>query len=345
MISKNTCVLIPAYNPDNTLIKLIKNIQTKWKSYNFKKMPELIIVNDGSYKEESIDTLKKISAITNVRVINSKINVGKGAAIKLGLEIIKKKNIDFFVTADADGQHSVNDIYKVLNKSIEKNKFIIGQRTFDSKTTPFRSMIGNKTSSYIFYLCTGKFIKDTQSGLRAFPKEVIEDMLLIEGSRYEYELKVLLNFFKNKDNYTEIESLYFDNNIKSSFRPILDSIIVYSVFIRYCFFALCSTILDFILIFLVTQIYPNILSFIFIRFITSHLYFILMKYNTFKVKENIMRHLFKFYCLLLFNIFVSSTIFNFLYFTKEYIFIIGYLASVVVLFFINFFLQRKIIFT
>ena len=128
-------------------------------------------------------------------------------------------------------------------------------------------------------------------------------MLLIEGSRYEYELKVLLNFFKSKDNYTEIKSLYFDNNIKSSFRPIFDSIIVYSVFIRYCFFAICSTILDFILIFLVTQIYPNILSFIFIRFITSHLYFILMKYNTFKVRDNMLRHLFKFYCLLLFNIF------------------------------------------
>ena len=91
MISKNTCVLIPAYNPDNTLIKLIKSIKTKWKSFNFKKMPELIIVNDGSYKDESKDTLKKISTIKNVRIVNSKINLGKGAAIKLGLEIIKKK--------------------------------------------------------------------------------------------------------------------------------------------------------------------------------------------------------------------------------------------------------------
>ena len=108
-------------------------------------------------------------------------------------------------------------------------------------------------------------------------------MLLIEGSRYEYELKVLLNFFKSKDNYTEIKS-YFDNNIKSSFRPIFDSIIVYSVFIRYCFFCYMFYYFRFYSYFFSNS---DISKYTFIYFYKVYniafIFFILMKYNTFKL--------------------------------------------------------------
>ena len=109
-----------------------------------------------------------------------------------------KKQIDFIVTADADGQHSLIDIFKVLNTSIQKNKFIIGERNFLANKIPFKSRVGNRISSLIFFICTAKTLLDTQSGLRAFPSSQINKMLKIKGMRYEYELNVLLNFLKEK---------------------------------------------------------------------------------------------------------------------------------------------------
>ena len=194
------------YNPDHTLINLVKSIQNKWKSSGLKIMPEIIIVNDGSNKYESIKVLTKVSTQKNLTVFNSKVNYGKGHAIKIGLELIKKQ-IDFIVTADADGQHSLIDIFKVLNTSIQKNKFII-ERNFLVNKIPFKSRVGNRISSLIFFICTAKTLLDTQSGLRAFPSSQINKMLKIKGMRYEYELNVLLNFLKEKIIYFHKNNLF-----------------------------------------------------------------------------------------------------------------------------------------
>ena len=82
--------LIPALNPDTTLTKLIHQIIDEIKLLDEKKNEYLIlIVNDGSYNESSKDILKDISLINNVHIINNSHNLGKGAALKIGIKYAK----------------------------------------------------------------------------------------------------------------------------------------------------------------------------------------------------------------------------------------------------------------
>ena len=127
--------LIPALNPDRTLINLIHQIIYKIEVLNNKKKQYLIlIINDGSYRKLSIEILKDISLINNVHVINNSNNLGKGASLKIGIKFAKDNNFKYVITADADGQHLSDDIVKISKAAEEKsNFFVLGIREFDKK--------------------------------------------------------------------------------------------------------------------------------------------------------------------------------------------------------------------
>ena len=97
-------ILIPAYNPEKTLYTLAKRL----KELSF----EVLIVNDGSSSKYD-NIFKKASEYATV--IGYTKNHGKGYALKKGIEYIKNnyKDILGFITADADGQHSIEDIKKI----------------------------------------------------------------------------------------------------------------------------------------------------------------------------------------------------------------------------------------
>ena len=81
--------------------------------------------------------------IKKALIIKNKKNMGKGFSIKKAFRfILKKKYIDGVIIADSDGQHSINDINKILKLySKNSNKFIIGQRKFKFFKTPLRNFV------------------------------------------------------------------------------------------------------------------------------------------------------------------------------------------------------------
>ena len=77
------------------------------------------------------------------------------------------------VTADADGQHNVWDIFRVSKKAQENpNHLILGVRSFSGKV-PLRSAFGNKVTRFLFQRQTGVSVTDTQTGLRGFTTNMI----------------------------------------------------------------------------------------------------------------------------------------------------------------------------
>lgn len=346
LLVQSTCILIPALNPDEILSNLIIELKKRWTLHGLATEPSIVIVNDGSWSHESVTIFENLSKITGIFVLNLAKNVGKGAAIKMGLEYIQNEDISYIVTADADGQHSVDDIYKVLTTSILREKFVIGVRELSSFTVPLKSLVGNICSRIIFFLTTGRSLKDTQSGLRAFSKRSLPKMLQISGSRYEYEMAVLMHFFNNKfENTVDVSTAYFDKNKGSFFRPFKDSILVYSVFFNYCFVSIVITTIDFILIYLGSILFPTISSFVAIRLVTSHVYFLALRTKAFRMKNNVFPQLIKFYFLLAINISISSFLFNYLYYIGNYGFFIGYFTAATALFVFNFIIQKKVVFT
>lgn len=237
-------IVIPAYNPDEHLINLLKDIKNK---LNY----DILIVNDGSKKEcnDIFDRANKYA-----HILTHEVNRGKGAAMKTAMRYIYEKNEeDGFIFVDADYQHLPKDIKKVIETFYENDKkLIIGSRFKSFKDVPIKSKIGNKLTRYIFYKYTGLKITDTQSGLRALSTKYIPLLLDIEGDRYEYEMNMLIELATQNIQTKEvsIETVYEDKeNSTSHFNPIKDSLKIYKLFFKYIKSFSLSVMIQYILFF------------------------------------------------------------------------------------------------
>lgn len=209
-------IVIPAYNPDNNLIKIVEDLK-KNMFYN------IIVVNDGSTTSQIFKEIK------DVIILNHTINRGKGEALKTAFNYIRNSNekIIGVITVDADGQHCIDDINKVYREFEEnQDSVILGSREFCDKEMPWKSKVGNKIINILFSKNTGRKLKDTQTGLRAIPYKYLPEIADVRGSRYEYETNVLMYCIEKNIKIREINilSIYINNNKKSSFRAISDSI-------------------------------------------------------------------------------------------------------------------------
>lgn len=292
---ENFFIVIPAYNPNEKLIQSIEEVCIHIDVSN------IIIVNDGSNKELSIKIFKYIySKYNNITILNHPVNLGKGAALKTAFMYILMNfpKVKGVVTMDSDGQHSVEDVLKLLHIMQEKidnknyNFLILGCRRF--KNIPFRSFIGNTISRYVYFLLTGKKLKDTQTGLRAISKKVMIESLKITYNRYEFETEQLLIAIENKIEIIEIpiQTIYYDNNKSSHFNPFWDSIRIYFVLFRYIFSSIAVAIFDFVLftMILLTLNYDNVYFLNLISRNASIVFqFFLLKNFVFKEKFSVLR--------------------------------------------------------
>lgn len=216
-------ILIPAYEPDDKLIELLKVINHEY---------ETIIVDDGSggdYKN-LFEIAKKYA-----HVISYETNMGKGYALKKGITYIADNYQNYvIVTMDADMQHDLTDAIKLCEYvSKHPDTLVLGKRTWD-KTMPLRSRLGNSITRFVFSIKTGLKIYDTQSGLRAFSDSLVNYMLNNDGNRYEYEMNVLLNLKKYRIKYHEIDinTIYIDKNKTSHFNAFKDSYLIYKEILK-----------------------------------------------------------------------------------------------------------------
>jgi len=224
-------IVIPALNPDERLIDLAEELRNGGE-----EKPLLIIVNDGS-GEKSFPVFQKLADI-GCTVLRHSQNRGKGAALKTAFRFIAENypDISGCVTADADCQHTPGDIRRVKSELInDAGEFLIlGVRDFSGKEIPVRSRFGNRLTASVFRLITGVKCSDTQTGLRGIPRKYIPLCAKIPGERFEYEMNMLLYLSRELPFLSvPIETLYEEKNIKSHFRPMTDSLIIYAQIINF----------------------------------------------------------------------------------------------------------------
>ena len=219
--------------------------------------PHIVIINDGSDKIKTciFESLKSMGC----DVLIHTRNLGKGAAIKTGLEYVLIKYPDScgIVTADADGQHSPQDIYCIAQCLEErKDGIVLGVRCLLDKQAPFKSKWGNKITSAVFWLKTGIRLRDTQTGLRAIQMRYVPDVSQVQGTRYEYETNVLL-FASRMDIplvMVPIDTIYIDNNNASHFRAVQDSARIYWGLLKFGGSSAVCAAVDFGLFFILTSL-------------------------------------------------------------------------------------------
>lgn len=222
MESRQKIALIPAYMPDEALIEIIKELNSR----DF----TVIVVNDGS-PDEFEDVFEQSKQYS--QIITQNVNKGKGCALKRGLKYIKARFEKPYtvVTVDADGQHKIRDVINVYNYAAKYPcDVVIGCRRLE-KDNPIKSRIGNSITNFLYKLTTGSKLSDTQTGLRAFSDDSIDIAINAKGSRYEYEINMLLDFTKSrKIRQIPIETVYINNNRATHFKPFKDSAVIYKQF-------------------------------------------------------------------------------------------------------------------
>ncbi|MHB1315196.1 MAG: GtrA family protein [Christensenellales bacterium] len=279
---KDVVILIPAYKPSFRMIELIKKLQ----SYAFLA---IVVVDDGSGAEYA-PVFTQAAALGCV-VLRHSVNMGKGRAMKTGFNhcLLAFSGSAGVVTADADGQHMVEDIANVANAMLEKeNALIIGSRRFGSEV-PLRSRFGNTVTRWIFSFATGKKIHDTQTGLRGYPQSILDEVMLLSGERYEYEMNILLSLkpFGIPAYEVIIETVYLDNNQESHFHVLRDSFRIYALIFKFIFASLLSFILDYgIYAFMISSVTDSLLiSTLSARLISSVVNYLMNRTLVFKAQK------------------------------------------------------------
>ena len=157
---------IPAFNEEKNIAVLI--IQLK------KIADKIIVCNDGS-----TDLTSKIAEELGAIVINHEKNLGYGAAIRSLFLKSKDLDADILVTFDADGQHRIEDINRVINPIINgESDLVIGSRFLDesAKEVPRYRKVGIKVITKITNATIKKQLTDSQSGFRAYSKKVLNEL-------------------------------------------------------------------------------------------------------------------------------------------------------------------------
>ena len=224
-------LVIPAYQPDGELLTLVRALR--------ERRPEqlIIVVNDGS--DLQIRWLFEELLNYQVQVLHHSRNMGKGQALKTGfshyLNLMGSEALGV-ITADADGQHTVEDILALSDALVEAgHQLHLGVRNFAHDGIPWRSKMGNVLTGYIFRLFSATPLYDTQTGLRGIPAQLLKPLLTSRSKGYELEMEMLLMAAEHNIqlNQIPIKTLYFNRNAHSHFNPWRDSFKIYRVVARF----------------------------------------------------------------------------------------------------------------
>ena len=199
---------IPAYNEEENIGEVI----TKLKEIN----DSIIVCDDGS-----TDLTRQISEKLGVTVIQHEKNMGYGAAINSIFKKCIEINSDILVTFDADGQHRVEDVERILEPIIDKDAdVVIGSRFLQEESEiPNYRKVGIKIITKVTNASLKDSLTDSQSGFRAYSKSVLNNITPSEFGM-GISTEILIKASKNNLRITEvpIKVLYGPNT--STHNPI-----------------------------------------------------------------------------------------------------------------------------
>lgn len=291
---KSAVMLIPSLEPDDRLPAYVERLKEK----GFERF---VIVDDGS-SEKYQPIFSRLAEMDGVTVLHHEVNRGKGCGLKTGYAYIRDHipEASGVITADADGQHTVEDCWKLAQALTEdKHVLYLGSRDFNLPHVPPKSRTGNKITSRVFWALYGQYLPDTQTGLRAFKREELQFMIDVTGERFEYEMNVLIACARAGIQMVPItiETVYENENAGTHFHPIRDSYRIYKVilgsFIKFMGASIASFVIDqgvfalcFYLLFAFMQTGHEFLSTVIARLVSAPCNFLMNRSFVFKFKSN-----------------------------------------------------------
>ncbi len=175
----NPWCVIPVYNNCRSVAGVARACR--------EHIDNVLVVDDGSNDAD----LRAMLSGTGIVVLRHKRNMGKGQALLTALRYLERRRASHMITLDGDGQHCPGDIPRLLNAARGENAVIVlGCRNFNTPHVPGGSRFGRVFSNFWVRLETGLALKDTQSGFRVYPVDLLA-RLRLSGVRYDFEIEVL----------------------------------------------------------------------------------------------------------------------------------------------------------
>jgi len=189
-------LIIPAHNEEERIIQVINESK--------RHIDNIIVVDDGS-----LDNTTQKARYCKVKVLEHKVNLGKGAALKTGCDYALSKGAEKIVVIDADGQHDPKEIPKFLSALKEKDIIFSYRKQNEKMPTVLRfgNWFINNSINKLFDIK----VKDSQCGYRAFTTNTYKKIRW-DASDYYMETEMIIKSRKNKLNYGQlpIETIYAD---------------------------------------------------------------------------------------------------------------------------------------
>ncbi len=198
-------IIIPVFNEEKTIQEVLKRVLTV-------KLPveekEIIVVNDGS----SDETKKKLDSFKEkdkIRIIHQKVNQGKGAAVRTG---IQKATGDYIIIQDADLEYHPKDIALLLKPILQnKSEVVYGTRLKrlpnlskeESHPLFLLHYVGNRILSLITSILYGQWLTDMETCYKLFPKKAVETMVL-HARGFEFEPEITAKLLKRRYKILEV---------------------------------------------------------------------------------------------------------------------------------------------
>ncbi len=181
-------VIIPAYNEEKTILQVIKKVLAN------KLVGEVIVVNDGSTDKTRFKV--QDSRFKKIKIINKKINEGKGAAVRDALKITKG---DVFIIQDADLEYDPDE-YKLMLAPIlaKKADVVYGSRFVGNqphRVLYFWHYVGNKFITLLSNCLTNLNLTDIETCYKAFTRDVA-DKLNLQENRFGFEPEFTIKIAK-----------------------------------------------------------------------------------------------------------------------------------------------------
>jgi len=159
------------------------------------------MVNDGSAEQATNLFQQLAQKYTYLTLVEHSINQGKGGAVQTGLKVAYSQGFTHALQIDADGQHDLNDVDKMLSESKNHPKALIsGKPIYDESVPKHRYYARNITHFWVWIETLSFQIKDTMCGYRVYPLAATVELLCQQaiGKRMDFDIEIMVRLYWQK---------------------------------------------------------------------------------------------------------------------------------------------------
>lgn len=214
-------IVIPLHNEEKHIVKVLKDV-------SICKLP-IIVVDDGSTDQSKIKILDL--KFNNLTLLEHKINLGKGAAMKTGADWAFAHDAEAVIFMDSDNQHEAEDLTK-FKSALESGKYdvIFGSRNL-SMGVPLVRYLGNKFASVIMSKFFNIYVSDVLCGFKGLTQRAYKKIRW-NSVGYGVEAEIVARLGKSKLRFCEVpvQTIYHD---KVKGVTILDAIGIFGEIVKW----------------------------------------------------------------------------------------------------------------